>query len=276
MRGYNTHGVDIFDEDWDNLIILDACRFDMFEELNTIDGDLMSVSSRGASTPEFLFANFHNRELLDTVYITANPKLHENRSRINTELHFVENVWETEWNDEEETVLPEAMTEAGIRASDRFDDKRLIIHYLQPHYPFLGDGPDLFDKEQAFRRPDEPGSWFQVMSGQLDVSAEDVWKQYKQTLSIALPHVERLVDSLHGKTVVTADHGNMVGERSSPIPIKEWGHPHGIYTPELVNVPWLVNETDDRRSISESPPITQESDVNQDVVQKRLESLGYK
>jgi hypothetical protein len=68
----------------------------------------------------------------------------------------------------------------------------------------------------------------------------------------------------------------MVGERSSPIPIKEWGHPHGIYTPELVNVPWLVNETDDRRSISESPPITQESDVTQDVVQKRLESLGYK
>ena len=27
-------------EDWDNLVILDACRYDMFKKLNTINGKL--------------------------------------------------------------------------------------------------------------------------------------------------------------------------------------------------------------------------------------------
>ena len=31
-------GVHIMREDWDNLIILDACRYDMFEKVNSIKG----------------------------------------------------------------------------------------------------------------------------------------------------------------------------------------------------------------------------------------------
>lgn len=34
-QNYNADGFHIFDEDWDNLIVLDACRFDAFSRVNT-------------------------------------------------------------------------------------------------------------------------------------------------------------------------------------------------------------------------------------------------
>ena len=43
-------GTHIMDEDWDNLIILDACRYDLFEEVNTIDGTLESRISLGSAS----------------------------------------------------------------------------------------------------------------------------------------------------------------------------------------------------------------------------------
>jgi len=39
----------------------------------------------------------------------------------------------------------------------------------------------------------------------------------------------------------------MFGERASPIPIQEWGHPEGIWTDKLVKVPWLEVPYKERR-----------------------------
>ena len=56
-------GVDVFEEDWDTLIILDGCRYDTFAELNDISGELESRQSQGSTSWEFMEANFHGREL---------------------------------------------------------------------------------------------------------------------------------------------------------------------------------------------------------------------
>lgn len=37
----------VMDEDWDNLLILDACRFDMFENRNILPGQLDYIYSKG-------------------------------------------------------------------------------------------------------------------------------------------------------------------------------------------------------------------------------------
>ena len=66
----------ILDEDWDNLIILDACRYDFFKEeieKRQIDGYLKKVISRGSHTLNFLKENFTEDYYNDIVYITANP-----------------------------------------------------------------------------------------------------------------------------------------------------------------------------------------------------------
>lgn len=60
-------------EDWDNLVLLDACRYDQFERLNTISGVLENRISQGSSTFEFLTENIAGKKSHDTVYVTSNP-----------------------------------------------------------------------------------------------------------------------------------------------------------------------------------------------------------
>ena len=51
-------GVYVVDEEWDYLIILDACRYDTFKEINNLVGKLEYRYSRGSSTSECLQENF--------------------------------------------------------------------------------------------------------------------------------------------------------------------------------------------------------------------------
>lgn len=273
-REHNTDGVDVFDEDWDNLLILDACRYDMFARRSGLPGRLERRESKGSATTEFLTANLDGRDLRDTVYVTANPQLYRNRDLIDVTFHDVVHVWQEEgWDDEYGTVLPETVTEYAMRAAEGYPDKRLMIHYMQPHYPFVDTETD-FDKGHLTGAQQE-NVWNQLLQGTLDSEHEDIWPIYEANLERALPHVEELMENLNGRTVVTADHGNMVGERAFPLPIREWGHPRGIYTDELVVVPWLVFENGPRRIIREEASASQPNEVDDDVVADRLRDLGY-
>lgn len=274
-REYNTSGVNIFEEDWDNLLILDACRFDLFRQYSDLNGKLEQKTSRGSNTVEFLKGNFAGQTLNDTVYVTANPQLYRNQHRIETELHQTINVWmEDGWNEEYETVLPETTTDYAIQAAKDYPQKRLLVHYIQPHYPFLSSETS-FDKGQL-EDPENPYSfWLQIMMGNLDLSPDEIWPMYVENLERALASVRDLLDEITGKTVITSDHGNMIGEPSSPIPIREWGHPWGTYTSELVDIPWLVIDDDDRREITSETAVASSEGTESETVKERLQSLGY-
>jgi len=51
---YDNESIDVMSEDWDNLVLLDAARFDYFEDLNTIDGSLRKEVSHGKKSWEFI------------------------------------------------------------------------------------------------------------------------------------------------------------------------------------------------------------------------------
>ena len=269
---HNRNGVDIFARDWDYLIILDACRYDMFKEQSSLPGTLESIESRASATEEFLEANFDGREFLDTVYVTGSPMLHRHRNKIETQFHDIVNVWKEDgWNEEYRTVLPETMTEAAIEARDRYPNKRLLVHYLQPHYPFLGPtGQEHFDLDRL------DFEWYKLLSGDLDVSDAVVKRAFKENLDLVLPEVDRLFSEFSGKTVVTADHGQVIGERGFPLPIREYGHPRGIYSEGLVKVPWLTYENGDRPEIiAENREKSGTTEQDRKTARERLEHLGY-
>ncbi|WP_435068271.1 hypothetical protein [Haloplanus sp. C73] len=274
-RDYNPEGVDVFAADWDTLVVLDACRYDMFERRADLPGRLERRRSRGSTTVEFLRANVAGRDLTDTVYVTANPQLHQHRESIQPAFHAVVDVWrEDGWDDDHGTVLPETMVEYAERAAEQYPNKRLVVHFMQPHYPFV-NADTGFDEGHLDGTGDERENvWHQRLLGTLDIDRDELWRLYDENLDYVLPHVETLVDALDGKTVVTGDHGNMVGERATPIPFREWGHPRGIYTDELVDVPWLVVEGESRRSITrgDAEPA---AEMDSDVVSERLRNLGY-
>jgi hypothetical protein len=281
FRSYNPAGIDVFDEDWDTLVILDACRYDMFEEVNHLEGNLTERISKGSATTEWLKANLDGRDLRDTVYVTANPQFERNREKIDVTFHDVVNVWLDEgWDDDSGTVLAETMTEAGMVAHDRYPQKRIVVHYMQPHFPFVPssichDKRHLESINDADDTPDGENIWNKKFLNRTAVSDKDLWRFYNQNLKYVLNYIYKLAKLVNGKLVVTSDHGNFVGERATPIRIREYGHHRGLYDDVAIRVPWLVHFSGDRRDISKGETKYQENKYESDILQNRLNDLGY-
>mgnify|MGYP000740101717 CR=1 FL=1 len=264
------------DEEWDNLLILDGCRFDLFEDHHDLPGELRKVQSPGSQSLEFMRTNFVDRTHHDTVYVTANPFVTHLDDGI---FHRVVNLFDDAWDDDLETVPPGAVVEATRDARERYPNKRLLVHFMQPHYPFIGElGRQL---ESGALAPVEDlesktgdSIWRRLSRGDAEVSEETVWDAYVENFDLVHEHVADLTESLDGKSVVTADHGNLVGERLWPIPVRRYGHPSGLRVPELIDVPWHELPVDERRTVEPDPPEST-ADVSSETVEDRLGHLGY-
>jgi hypothetical protein len=249
-------GVYILDEEWDNLIILDDCRYDIFEELNNLGGKLEWRISRGSCTKDFLLENFQKypypQKLREIVYITGNPLVN---------LYFagtfyrIYSTWDYGWDEKLNTVPPENIVKDALFAKADNPGKKMIVHFVQPHCPFLGGEIPITAtrdsvRERVLGRQDLPKvdddiavmqPSFLIELGKLDKKL--VWEAYKNNLKIVLPHVKELINHLSGKIIVTSDHGEIMGERVPHYlyPFKEYGHPCGLNLVEnLVKVPWLI------------------------------------
>jgi len=272
-------GQKVINKDWDVLIILDALRYDYFNQINTIPGESDSTLSLGSNSKEFIQRNFVGEDLHDTVYVTANP--HAVRM-IDSEFHALISLLD-EWNNELETVPPKNVTSAAIAANEKYPTKRLIIHYMQPHSPHIGKTAERIKEKinisgwsGGVNKLEEQKSgqaiWEYVKSGKVPHS--DLHKAYSESVDIVLTHAEEIVEQVHGKTVITADHGEMLGERAFPISPRLYEHP-SIATPELRIVPWFVTTPDQERTIKSEKPDDYVTE-NKEVVDSRLTALGYK
>ncbi|MFW9819897.1 MAG: hypothetical protein ACFFE5_09830 [Candidatus Thorarchaeota archaeon] len=222
---------------WDYLIILDACRYDMFKWVLK-DESIPFVVSGGSGTKEWMEWNFKGN-FKDVVYISGNPFL----SNIYLEKFFgripffkLIDVWDYGWNDSVKTVLPHTVTDAALKALTTYHNKRLIIHYNQPHHPFLSDEV-LLKMDSGPQRIGVPMKgktiWHAIKLGEIPLKT--VWKAYIKNLQIVLKEVNRLVENLSGKIVITSDHGNQMGK------FFQFGHlSYGIRTEELCKVPWYT------------------------------------
>jgi len=283
---HNRCGLDILDADWDNLVILDACRYDAFEECFDVDnlpGELSRVESKASATNEFLESNFDGREAHDTVYVTGTTMLYREHvldGNVDLDFHSIVDAWSDSGGglektsiEPEEIVEPETMVEYALGAQEEFPDKRLIIHFIQPHVPFLGD---YGDREFGHI---EGSIWRKQRRNEVDLDMDSVWRAYMENLELTREPVARLLSELVGKTVVTSDHGQLFGERISPIPIREYGHPNGIYVPELVDVPWFETDPDERKTVVPEPSTTEYGERQDESYDSHardvLSDLGY-
>ena len=276
-------GIDYMARDWDNLLILDACRADMFEE--TIGTEQFAsyerVVSPGSSSPEWMEATFAGREFPDTVYLSGNPWIAKTAS---STFHDLVNIWVDDFGvDESElednivlgevesadhgTVHPDTMNEAARRIHEQYPDKRLIVHYFQPHAPVCGNADGT--RRDEVNDDLHPGA---IREGK--VTREEVWEAYEENLQYVYHYASKLAEDLGGRSVFTADHGELFGEWMRPFPIRGYMHPSRVRHPDLVTVPWAVTEHGPRREITAGSVTTVESD--EAVVDERLRDLGYK
>jgi hypothetical protein len=278
----------VVEEDWDYLLVLDACRWDFFSEIydEYLDGTLEKRRSLGSSTPEWAAKTF--TEDHDISYYSANPFINSLGIPLNemewgascdydwtASNHFreVHDLWRDAWDDDLGTVPPDNVSDAVPLSDVQADGAdRTVIHYLQPHAPYIGrgkgrklsqirDGVDAeTTQESSLPGPigaagtrvrtwveqilaeselaQKLGMWIELNPssiGDLTTSGtrETVEKYYEENLRIVLESVANLVEQLDGTVVVTADHGEAFGEQGI------WEHHIETHIPVLVEVPWL-------------------------------------
>lgn len=234
----------IFEADWDLLIVLDACRADVWAEVaaerdNTPIGT--TRTSPASTSTEWLSAVFGNREASDLAevgYVTANPYSAEHVP--SAHLGCIEEVWRSSWDDELGIVPPRPVTDAAIRIGRVADLDRVIVHYMQPNFPSLAD--DLAGGTTLDRFGEESlDVWDDLRSGHR--SAAEIWQAYKENLKIVQADVSLLCSNFDAETaIVTADHGNAFGE------LGIYGHAPGLALNSLRKVPWVEMSATDRRT----------------------------
>jgi len=227
----DNNGIRIMDKIWDNLIILDACRYDAFEHkfnkekvfFKEFRFSFEKICSRGSCTPEFLLENFAGRQYKDVVYITANPYVYTLLPK-NT-FFKVFHLWRSHWNDNLETVHPEDVARKAVEIHYMYPNKRLIIHFMQPHPPFIG----------KYRREGNNFCSIALRDGLIEII-----KAYLSNLDLVFQYVKFLVDKLDGTIIITSDHGEAWGETAHPFFIPVYGHLRSARIPALIEVPWLT------------------------------------
>lgn len=279
------------ESDWDYNIVLDACRYDVFSEVydDYLDGELQKRTSIGSSTPEWASKTFTDQH--DIAYFSGNPFINDLGIPLNElkwgassgyewtaseHISNVVDVWQIGWDDDLETVPPENLNEVFFDNQDAVEEAdRAVIHYMQPHAPYLsrGTGQKLKQIQKGIREQGEResldsddggvlssvvdtvrpkvesvldgselaqkmGLWLEVGPTALvrNGTRDAAMELYEENLRIALESVAELTKELDGKVVVTADHGEAFGEQGV------WEHHIETHIPPLVEVPWLEVE----------------------------------
>lgn len=268
---FDAVGTEIYEDHWDLLVVLDACRADVaravvdeYDFLRTFD----TTITKSSSSREFLVTNFDDRyaaEKARTAYVTGNP--FSNDYLDDDEFALLDEVWRYAWDADRGTIPPDAVTDATIRARRDGEYDRVIAHYMQPHFPSLTD-PELGSAVDPETNVWIDSVWDRLEAG--EVSYERVWQAYEDNLRHALDSVATLLRNVDAETVViTADHGNGFGEHGI------YGHPRLRTRRTLREVPWITATATDTGEYDPADAVDG-SELTDEAVQERLRDLGYR
>ncbi|MBX0324995.1 LTA synthase family protein [Halomicroarcula sp. F13] len=279
-------GTNVYERDWDALVILDTCRVDALREVAPeydFIGDIDTIWSVGSASAEWIAQTFTERyrsDIEQTALVSANAFT----ERVLWNREFPEDGrgiswtdWQTVSHEDFEYIdqpwryadpppvgltLPRPVTDRAISVGRERNPRRLVVHYEQPHHPFtaraIAEGRETLEPWEI-----EP---FEYLKSGGDY--EKVWDAYLDNLRWVLDEVEILLKNLDAeKVALSADHGNAYGE---------WGmymHRYAVPVPEVRRVPWAETTATDEETFESTlkPPNQKEArDVDE-----HLRQLGY-
>jgi hypothetical protein len=232
----------------------------------------------GSTSFEWLPLTFNKRykqQISETAYVSGNPYLtpvFENKDHPPVaqpipfgptdynvvdpdEFLFFGEVRKYGVDEEHNCVLPRTMTDRAIDVNRSLDPDRLIVHYMQPHEPHIGEEHGL---GQSVFVPLRKG----------EITREEAWDSYIENLRLVLDELEVLLTNVDvEKVVITADHGEAFGEFGF------YAHQIGCPLPAVRNVPWIETTATDTGSYEPEidPDITDQSES----LEQHLSALGY-
>lgn len=299
LNAFRTIGTNVFDEEWDALILLDTARVDALravaDEYDFIR-DVDSIWSVGGASAEWLARTFdeeHRNQIRNTAFLSAqshvqeilDTKIHEKDSDRPLPLRVLRFIPSVDINDlgkaeylfnfetigeegpfghKEGNTPPRYVTDRGIAVGREHNFDRLMLQYHQPHTPWFSKALE----ENRSLKYHEYDWWnYYYETGEL----EGIWEAYMSDLRYVLDDIEILLNNLDAeRVVITADHGEAFGEYGI------LGHNLGSLHPEVRRVPWIVTSAEDNGTHS---PVIEEPDntkMSREELDEQLEALGYK
>lgn len=184
------------------IVVLDACRYDYLSEMI----DVEKAYSPALNTPQWINTIWQGQ--YDGAYVSGTPWI---LRRYDGYEHWdqIENVWDYGWDDELKTVMPDTLARA-VRKTNR---DRMVAHFMQPHMPYIAE--PRIESRGLGRGP-------RVENAVEKVGIEKVRDAYRANMRLAVKAADNLVDDFNGPTVLTADHGELLGEKINGEP--KYGH----------------------------------------------------
>ena len=238
----------IDEREWDVLVVLDDCRWDYF---SLVDDEVEMVRTPAEeATPDWTTRTWDRDGWEDVTYVSGNPfttyARDEDRfgvtleERVDTYVEAFRGEDDSAWDDLLHCTRPDWMTDLALEYLDS-EGPPLVVHYLQPHLPYIGNvgvrarhrAPFVPERETGDDLLDTTSPAYALFhDGELSGSL--LRHAYLENLKLVWRASERLRrrirdDGLDG--IVTADHGEVLGP-------DRWGHgpPHD---PRARIVPWL-------------------------------------
>ena len=233
---------------------------DEYDFADTV-GSEWSVGSVTLEWMENTFSENYRDEMSETTYICGDP--HSDSKLESHSSDTLDEVWKSAWTN---TVPPRAVTDRTIQRAREDGGSRLLVHYMQPHCPFIPWG-DRAEQKTRERSGDNPGKdvWQKLRDG--DVTKEEVWEGYQANLRIVMDEVAFLLGNVDAeRVVITSDHGNMLGEWGI------YGHKPSLAFQDLREVPWIETSARDRGTHTPDFEFEDGLNVNRE---EQLKSLGY-
>lgn len=299
LNGYRTIGTNVFDRDWDALIVLDTARVDALcevkDEYDFIE-DVESIYSVGGASAEWLARTFdepHKSVIQNTAFISAqshiqeilDTKVQESVSDKPLPLKIlrlmpsvdIDDLGKAEYVFKKETIgedgpfghkegntPPRYVTDRGIAVGREYDFDRLILQYHQPHTPWFSKALEE-NRDLKYHEYD----WWNYYYETNDV--ESIWEAYMSDLRFVLDDIEILLENLDAeKVVITADHGEAFGEYGV------LGHMIGSLHPQIRKVPWIETSATDKQTREPVVEELKQTKMSREKMDEQLEALGYK
>lgn len=261
------YGMNHLEQEWEVLVLLDACRPDMLEAVREEGGydwlppiqTRYSCASQSKEWIDKTLAQVSDEEAVQIGVVSGNgftiDRVDEERFHTILNLAGRNDYWIGGRG-----LNPRPVTDHAIRLW-RADDspERMIVWYMQPHTPL----PNTDLSEEFYENQNECD-----LARRGELSAETFIKGHKQNIRIVLDEVKTLLENLDSDSVViSADHAELLGEYGL------YCHPAYVPLPALKRVPWVKTTAQDCRS--RKPNINLPEFETSDL-EDQLTALGYR
>lgn len=304
-------GTNIFDRDWDLLIILDTCRVDALRSLSKsiswLDqvGRMRSVGSMSAEWILNTFTKEYRKEISRTAFVSGNiwshrifnQRFHDHDRHDYDNLHrgypkwqpvtadafaHYETVSAVENQDDqihpENEAIPHILTDRAIAVGRKTDVDRMIVHYTLPHLTFIADAidwsPGGLSQTELMAGPDAIRDLNPEEKSYDAARRGDVTHKtvYESYLQNLRLGIEYVEILLQNIIAETAVITADHGEAFGEKGV--WGHPYGFPFAPVKTVPWAeTTATDERTYESRYDPLKRSPTEHESA--EFLKRMGY-